>query len=211
MENILTWKSKFEAYHQEAPSSDGSHDINHFKRVWKLAESFASPQEDKLVILAACYFHDIVSYPKNDPRRSQSSVDAAQKANSILSGMGFPTDKLEGVKHCIEAHSFSANIQTQSVEAEIVQDADRMEALGAIGLARTFYVAGLMGSKLFSEEDPFAENREYDDKKYAIDHFEAKLFKLPGMMKTAAGQAEASKRARILQQYLADLRLELDA
>ncbi len=209
MENLTRWKETFENYLREHPSSDGSHDLSHFQRVWKMAESFSSAQEDRFTILAACYFHDIVSYPKNDPRRSQSSADAAVKAATILSNLGFPAEKIEGVKHCIEAHSFSANIQTETTEAEVVQDADRMEALGAIGLARTFYVAGLMGSNLFCAEDPFSENRSLDDKKYAIDHFQKKLLKLPSTMKTLKGKLEAEKRAQVLTRFLEDLESEL--
>jgi len=145
--------------------------------VWRLADKLSTNSEDKLTILAACYFHDIVNYPKNDSRRPQSSKDAAVKAKEILSSMGFPSSKLNRVAHCIEAHSFSANIKPETIEADIVQDSDRMESLGATGLARTFYVAGRMGSQLFDGEDPFAEHRDLNDSKYAIHHFKMKLFK----------------------------------
>lgn len=209
MTEFARWKSTFENYLREHPSSGGSHDISHFQRVWRMAESFCSDQEDKLTVLAACYFHDIVSYPKNDPRRSQSSVDAAVKTEEILLSLGFPAEKIENVKHCVEAHSFSAKIPTRTAEAEVVQDADRMEALGAIGLARTFYVSGLMGTKLFCAEDPFAKNRNLEDRKYAVDHFYEKLLKLPETMKTRAGKIEAEKRADVLRRFLEDLAEEL--
>lgn len=209
MTEILNWKQSFENVLRDHPSQDGSHDISHFQRVWKWADQFSGDRGDKLVILAACYFHDIVSYPKNDPRRSRSSVDAAAKATQILSGLDFPSDKLDLVKHCIEAHSFSAGIQTLTFEAEAVQDADRIEALGAIGLARVFYVAGLMGSRLFDSEDPFAEKRSLNDKIFAVDHFREKLLKLPATMKTPRGKIEAEKRADVLKRFLEDLRSEL--
>jgi len=211
MENseIEKWKKKFEDYHHANPSDDGSHDLSHFKRVWKLADKLSTNKADKLTILAACYFHDIVNYPKNDPRRAQSSTDAAKKAKEILANMDFPREKLDKVAHCIESHSFSANIKTQTIEAEIVQDSDRMESLGAIGLARTFYVAGLMGSQLFDGDDPFGKERELNDSKYALDHFTLKLLKLPDTMKTNAGKEEAIRRARILEKFLDDLRQEL--
>jgi uncharacterized protein len=206
---LESWKNKFENYLNEHPSNDGSHDISHFKRVWRLADRLSSNHEDKLVILAACYFHDIVNYPKNDSRRSQSSKDAALKAKEILLNMNFPQDKLDKVAHCIEAHSYSANIQPETLEAEIVQDSDRMESLGAIGLARTFYVSGRMGGQLFNADDPFAENRVLNDSLYAVDHFKVKLFKLPETMKTKAGKEEAIHRAKILEQFLNDLKDEL--
>lgn len=211
MENIEieNWKNKFEEYLNANPLDDGSHDLSHFKRVWRLADKLSSESEDKLTILAACYFHDIVNYPKNDPRRPQSSRDAAIKSKEILTNMNFPVDKLNSVAHCIESHSFSANIKPETIEAEIVQDSDRMESLGAIGLARTFYVAGRMGSQLFDGDDPFAQNRNLDDSQYAIDHFKTKLFKLPATMKTNSGKEEAIKRVRILEDFLDNLKEEL--
>lgn len=208
-EVISIWIDKFESYLDDHSFDDGSHDISHFRRVWKIANQLSNNEDDRLVILAACYFHDIVSYPKNDPRRSRSSKDAAIKTKSILMDMNFPSDKLDNVCHCVEAHSYSANIETQTSEARIVQDADRMESLGAIGLARTFYVAGRMGSQIFSSTDPFAKDRELDDSKFAIDHFKTKLLKLPETMKTVEGKKEAIKRAQILEVYLEQLRDEL--
>lgn len=211
MNNIKDWENKFQAYIKEAPNDDASHSLAHFKRVWNMAKKFAQGNNsvDELVLLAAAYFHDIVSYPKNHPDRALSSTHAAKKAAEILIEMGFPQEKIEKVCHCIEAHSFSANIVPKTMEAKIIQDADRMEALGAIGLARTFYVAGRMGSNLFHEEDPLAQNRELDDKAYALDHFEVKLLKLPKTMQTEMGKAEANKRAAVLLRFMADLRQEL--
>ncbi len=123
--------------------------------------------------------------------------------------MDFPKEKIQNVKHCIEAHSFSANLVPETLEAKIVQDSDRMEALGAIGLARTFYVAGRLGSKLFHESDPMAMDRNLDDHEYALDHFKVKLFQLPNTMQTKAGKEEALKRAKILTRFSEDLLSEL--
>ncbi|HDO7482899.1 TPA: HD domain-containing protein, partial [Escherichia coli] len=76
----------------------------------------------------------------------------------------FPAEKIEAVCHAIAAHSFSAQIAPLTTEAKIVQDADRLEALGAIGLARVFAVSGALGLALFDGEDPFAQHRPLDDK-----------------------------------------------
>ncbi len=121
---IRVWKEKFENYLDNRPLDDGSHDMAHAQRVWRLAEKLSSKKEDKLIILAACYFHDIINYAKSDSRRSQSSKDAAVKAEDILTQMSFPENKLRSVAHCILAHSFSAKIPTETQEARIVQDAD---------------------------------------------------------------------------------------
>jgi uncharacterized protein len=203
------WIKKIEDYLLSKTFADGSHDLHHFRRVWSVASELCEEQTDRLIVLAACYFHDIVSYPKNHPSRAISSQHAAIKASEILTELGFPSDKISGVKHAIEAHSFSAQIEPQTNEAKIVQDADRMEALGAIGLARTFYVAGMLGSKMFDAEDPFARERNLDDKSFALDHFFVKLFKLPGTMQTEKGRRIAMDRMQVLKKFVEDLGSEL--
>lgn len=194
-------------------NDDKSHDLSHFKRVWKLGQKLAEKGDDLEVILVSAYLHDIVSYPKNHPDRSLSSKHAAIKAREILAKpkfqITFNKSKIDQVAHCIEAHSFSANIPALTQEAKIVQDADRMESLGAIGLARTFYVAARIGSQLFDPIDPLAKNRELDDTKYALDHFETKLLKLPDTMQTIKGKREARKRAQLMIDFKKRLISEL--
>jgi len=87
------------------------------------------------VLTAACYFHDIVSLPKHPPDRSRSSVLAANRAIELLKAFcpSFPSALYGQIKHASEAHSFSANIETKTQEACIVQDADRLESLGPLG------------------------------------------------------------------------------
>lgn len=97
--------------------------------------------------------------------------------------------------HAIAAHSFSAGIAPETHEARILQDADRLEALGAIGLARMFAVSGLMGGQLYDPEDPLAQHRPLDDRAYALDHLEVKLFPLVETMQTATGREIAEERA----------------
>lgn len=107
-----------------------------------------------LVILTACYFHDIVSLAKNHPQRQRSSILAAEETRRLLREefVQFPAEKIEAVCHAIAAHSFSAQIAPLTTEAKIVQDADRLEALGAIGLARVFAVSGALSLALFDGE-----------------------------------------------------------
>jgi len=184
---------------------DGAHDLNHFERVWRNAQALLAhyPQADALVVLAACYLHDLVNVPKDDPRRSSASRLSAGLARERLAALGFPPDKLAGVAHAIEAHSFSAAVPATTLEARIVQDADRLDGLGAVGLARMFYIAGRMGSALAHGLDPLARERPLDDKAYALDHIDAKLARLPGMMQTDAGRALAAQRLATLTDFRA--------
>ncbi len=191
--------------------SDASHDINHARRVMRAALRIAATEGggDEGVIIAAAYLHDWVNLPKNDPNRARASEYSADAARPILASIGFASDRVEAACHAILAHSFSANIAPRTLEARALQDADRLEALGAIGLARVFSIAGQLGSSLFNGEDPFAKNRPLDDRRYAVDHFEVKLLRLPETMQTTAGRNMAEERADVMRSFLRSLASEL--
>lgn len=211
--DLFHWQQRFETRLTEHHAQgDAAHDISHFRRVWATAQRLAEDTDaDRLVILTACYFHDIVSLAKNHPERSRSSAMAAEKTLAILQSAfpDFPAERYAAVLHAIEAHSFSAAIAPRSEEAKIVQDADRLEALGAIGLARVFAVSGALNNILFDASDPFADRRELNDKTYALDHFQCKLLRLPQTMQTEKGRAMAIHNARFLVQFMAKLSAEL--
>lgn len=210
---IDSWKKKFNEYHSAHEVDDKSHDIGHFQRVFNTAMKIQSKLGgDELVILTACYFHDIVTLPKNHPNRNRSSILAAEKTLSILSNTfpNFPKALYPNVEHAICAHSFSAKIKPETIEAKIVQDADRLEALGAIGLARVFYTAGRLGNALFDGNDLFADNRALDEKSYALDHFQQKLLTLPRTMQTSEGRKMAKYNAKYLIHFMAKLAHEVD-
>ncbi|URR14839.1 phosphohydrolase [Citrobacter portucalensis] len=210
---LHNWQSRFEAWLADNHSGqDAAHDIFHFRRVWITAQKLSTDATvDWLVVLTACYFHDRVSLPKNHPERHCSSVLAAQETRRVLMRdfPDFPQQRLSAVCHAIEAHSFSAKIAPETLEAKIVQDADRLEALGAIGLARVFAVSGALGVALFDAEDPFARKRSLDDKQYALDHFQTKLLTLPLTMQTEQGRHLAQHNADFLLTYMAKLSAEL--
>jgi uncharacterized protein len=203
MHTIHTWQARLVEIAAAHAGDDGAHDLNHLHRVWQAARRLldAMPQADALVVLAACYLHDIINLPKNHPEREQASRRAAELACRVLRNAGFPEEKLPAVAHAIEAHSFSAGIRPETIEAKIVQDADRLDALGAVGLARLFYVAGRMGSALAHPADPLALQRVPDDRAFALDHIECKLAKLPATMQTDAGRALGEERLAWLREF----------
>lgn len=200
---FVLWRPRLIVIASENCDDDGAHDMAHLNRVWQAARTLLadSPQADSLVVLAACYLHDFVNLPKNHPERHLASRYAAKAAWEKLEQAGFPASKLEGVAHAIEAHSFSASIEPQTIEAQIVQDADRLDALGAVGLARMFYTAGRMGSVLAHPHDPFGLHRTLDDRAYALDHVECKLATLPEKMQTVAGRRLAEERLGWLRSF----------
>jgi len=197
---LATWRPRFVALAESAATAtagnDGAHDASHLERVWRGAQALLAhhPEADALVVMAASYLHDLVNLPKNDPERAQASRRSAALARYELAQLGFPAERLDAVAHAIEAHSFSAAIAPTTIEARIVQDADRLDALGAVGLARMFYIAGRMGSALAHPNDPLAENREPDDRAWSLDHIVVKLARLPEMMQTEAGRDLANER-----------------
>ena len=197
---------------QRDDGSDGSHDVHHARRVLRNALEIAGREggaTNQRVLMGAAYLHDLVNLPKDSPDRAQASRLSAEAAAPILRELGFDDDEIAATRHAIAAHSFSAQIPPETLEAKILQDADRMEAIGALGIARTFYVAGKLRSALFDGDDPFAQGRPLDDSKFGVDHFKAKLLGLADTMQTSAGREVAAERTRSMRRFLDDLAAEV--
>ena len=191
-----------EVLRQWGGQTDGAHDLGHLRRVWANCQRIAAGgPADLQVLKAAAYFHDLVNLPKSSPDRARASTLSAKAACAYLATTDFPAEKLEAVAHAITAHSFSASISPVTLEAKILQDADRLEALGAIGLARMFHVAGAMGALLFDADDPMAEARMLDDRRFSLDHLKTKLFTLTGTMHTAMGRRLAEDRVSFMRAF----------
>lgn len=203
------WQSKFEARLRDNHSGhDAAHDIF----------SFSSRLDDITKVEHGCDRRLAGGAGGVLLPRSRQFAEESSRSSSFV-GTGspetrrvlmrdfpdFPQQRLPAVCHAIEAHSFSAKIVPETLEAKIVQDADRLEALGAIGLARVFAVSGTLGVALFDAEDPFARQRSLDDKQYALDHFQTKLLTLPLTMQTEHGRHLAQHNADFLLTYMAKL------
>jgi uncharacterized protein len=146
---------------------------------------------------------------KNSPQRSSASRLAADRAGALLRAAAYPAQHIAAIEHAIEAHSFSACVAPQTLEAKVVQDADRLEALGAVGIARTLITGGANGTPFYNFSEPFPVTRVADDRTSIIDHFFTKLLTLTDTMQTAAGRAAAQQRAQFLKQFLAQLGSEM--
>ncbi|MEZ0261611.1 MAG: HD domain-containing protein [Alphaproteobacteria bacterium] len=207
---MTDWQKIFDQKAQELyPATDPSHDFLHIRRVVAAALKFARAEgADENVVLPAAYFHDFVNVPKNDPRRKQASTLSGEAAVEYLKGINYPAQYLDAIKHAIAAHSFSANITPETIEAKVVQDADRLDGLGAIGIARCFTVSALLARPFYCDGDIMAEHREADDKNYAIDHFFVKLFKTAETLQTKAAREEGAKRVAFMKEYLSQIARE---
>lgn len=207
---LTNWEPRFEAIVQHAMQPDAAHDLEHVRRVVTNARRLARAEgADLRIVLPAAWLHDCVAVPKDAPERSKASHLAAETATTWLRDAGYPPEHLPAIAHAIEAHSFSAGIAPQTLEAQVVQDADRLDALGAVGIARTFMVGGALGSRLYDPAEPHPTTRTPDDRRYVVDHFYAKLLHLAGQMQTASGRAEATRRTAFMRAYLDTLYREI--
>lgn len=191
-------------------SDDPAHDLAHFERVVATAKRLCEiEQADATIVIPAAWLHDLVNVPKNDPRRSQASRLSGEEATRFLRSIGYDETKLAPISHAIETHSFSAGLEPKTLEAKIVQDADRLDGLGAIGLARLFIVAGLLKRPIYSTNDPFCSEREVDDSRFTLDHIYKKLFVVADTLQTEAGRVEGARRRAVIENYLRDLAREI--
>jgi len=191
-------------------ANDSAHDFEHTIRVYKNAQKICKKEKaNEKLVLSAVLLHDIVSYPKSDKRSKTSAIKSAKKSKKILEKLDFTNKEITIISDAIKDHSFSQNKIPKTIEGKILQDADRLDALGAIGIARVFATGGSLKRPFYNIDDPFCKRRIPDDHTWTVDHFFAKLLKLESLMNTKSGKAEAKKRTRILKEFLNQLKQEL--
>jgi uncharacterized protein len=205
------WEPRFERFLAEQPGSDPGHGLAHVRRVVAMASRLCVTEGARgEIVLPSAWLHDCVHVAKDSPERSNASRIAAARAVEFLAAASYPSDCLPDIQHAIEAHSYSAGIAPRTVEAKIVQDADRLDALGAIGIARCIAVGAALGRPIYQVDDPFCAVREPDDSAASVDHFYTKLLTLAETMQTEAGRREARRRSEFMQGYLDQLRSEIE-
>jgi uncharacterized protein len=190
--------------------NDSAHDFVHVMRVLKNATMIAKKEKADIgIVTAAVLLHDLVTYPKSDRRSKNSALKSAEESKKILKKHGFNQGEIEIISDAIRDHSFSRGTIPQTLEAKILQDADRLDALGAIGIARTFAVGGSENRPFYNDKDPFCKRRSPDDKSWTVDHFYKKLLLLEEAMNTKTGRIEAGKRMKIIKKFLNELKKEI--
>lgn len=189
---------------------DGAHDLNHARRVVRNARRLAEAEQAHVeTCVAAALLHDLVYLPKNHPDSPRTAERSAEEARIWCAEIPALAPQADLIAGAIATHSFSGGGRPTSPEGAVLQDADRLEALGAIGLARCFATGGAMGAAMWHGEDPWGTHRLLDDKRHSLDHFELKLLKLAATMQTEAGRREAAVRHQVLLDFLAALKREL--
>ncbi len=186
-----------------------AHDRGHVQRVVANARAVGAVEGgDGLVIELAAILHDNVDLPKDDPRRKEASTLGARRAMEWLDGR-LSAARVELVGEAIRCHSYSAGIEAQSLEAQVVSDADNLDALGAIGIARAYEVGGSLGRRTLDVGDPLCRRREPDDQRFSTDHFFVKLLGLKARFYTDEGKRLAQERVDYMRDFLGQLEREV--
>ena len=140
--------------------NDPAHDFAHIMRVYQNAKKICKKEKaNEKLVLSAALLHDIISYPKSDKRSKNSSIESAKKSKQMLKKYDFNQNEINVVSDAIRDHSFSQNKSPETIEGKILQDADRLDALGAIGIARVFATGGSLGRPFYNTD--FRKNEEY--------------------------------------------------
>jgi uncharacterized protein len=190
--------------------NDPSHDFNHVTRVLNLSLQIAKEvHADEDILIPAVLFHDIIVHKKNSLKSKNEVNESALVAEKILSNVnGYPKKKINSVVQCIKECSFSKGLQASSLESQVLQDADRLEATGAIAIMRTFSSGGQMNSPFYPKEDPLCENGAIAFRS-SLDLFYNRLLVVQDTMNTTLAKKIAKQRTVFLKKFLKQLEIEL--
>ena len=190
------------------------HNIQHLERVVANAQRLIAAESQPIktsIVLAAAWLHDIV-----DDKVTTNPAQARREVAELLIKAGATLPERDAILEIMDRQSFSKNLQERqslSLEGQVVQDADRLDALGAIGIARTFYYGGSRGNDLYNDLPPRdlsqLSQEDYRQNQSSLAHFDEKLLKLADLMNTASGRALAQERTAFMHQYLAQFWAEI--
>lgn len=174
---------------------------------------------DMEILLVSAYLHDIarVKEDRDVTGETDHSVLGAKMSADILSNLGYSIEKIDRVKHCIISHRFRSGHRPESIEAKILFDADKLDVIGAVGLARTYMMSGQYGQSIdfdsenYSLEDNSDNNGRLKDmsKHSPFIEFECKYKKIPGRLYTPKAKEIAVERLAFMEQYFKRLKDEL--
>jgi uncharacterized protein len=203
--------NKLTALSQERQKKDDpSHDFEHVLRVLNLAVKIGkSVGADLDIVIPAALFHDTIVYKKTLPESQHESDESAEIAAEILRSLPeYPQEKIEQVKKCISECSFAKGVVPDSLESQALQDADRLEATGALGIMRTFAYMGYVHSPLYPHDDPLVKAGAVNLRS-GIDFFYTRLLLVEKTMHTKLGKEIAHTRGRFLETFLDEYKREL--
>ena len=210
MEQLVQHATKFI---KEVFQNDFSgHDFFHSMRVYRTAMKIAKAEHADLEVVAlAALLHDV-----DDRKLSPATAEKKENATRFMRSQNVPESEIRQVCQIIGEVSFKGtdSVRPSTPEGKCVQDADRLDALGAIGIARTFAYGGRHNRAIYDPELPsrtsMNQAQYYSSKSTSLNHFYEKLFLLEGMMNTETGKAIARKRTQYMQEFVEEFLREWD-
>jgi uncharacterized protein len=202
----------------QLPPGELAHDRHHIDRVYRWALRLSGEGGvDPDLAGAMALVHDLAFVPKDSPDRALGGERSAQLAGAVLASAGYIPIEVTAIAEAVRTSSWSRGLAPANALGVVLQDADRLDAIGAVGLLRTVACAQFMSKperpgRFYHDSDPFAvSGRALDDKAQAIDHCYAKLLKLAAGMHLPTAKAEAARRHAALVDFLGVLRRELSS
>ncbi|WP_290814698.1 HD domain-containing protein [Halovivax sp.] len=187
-----------------------AHDWRHVERVRSLAARLAAERDDvdETVLDLAVSLHDIGRPAEEAGEIDDHATWGAAEARRILDDRGADEGTIEAVAHCVLAHRYSNDVEPETIEARILCDADNLDALGAVGLARVFACAPVYGNPLYDSTLP-AELDESEAGRTSVNHVEKKILDLPDRMYTSGGRRLAADRSAFVERFLGRFEAEV--
>ncbi len=210
---------------KEMEGTDPSHDFLHVMRVYNLCLEIAKYEKnvDLEILKLSALLHDIARLKEDFDNTGEidHAVEGAKMAEKILTKFDFPKDKIEKIKECIISHRFRGGNEPKTIEAKILFDADKLDVIGAIGIARTFISVGLYKQKIYRDiniDEYIKENlsggkrdgRIIDVRKHAPNlEFETKFKYIPEKLYTKRGKEIALERIEYMKSFFERLKREI--
>ena len=192
--------------------AESGHDFDHVLRVLALAERLARVEGAEVeIVRAAALLHDIARADEDAANSGDHAQMAAERARALLLARGVVPERAEAVAHAIAAHRFRGSIAPQTLEAKILFDADKLDSIGAIGIARAYAISGVLNQRLWSEiaSDAVATREQHNSHHTAVAEFVVKLSKVRKRVHTATARQIADERHAFMAEFFDRLTREV--
>ncbi len=202
----------------EKELSCSAHKLDHVLRVYKLCILLSKYEKnvDLEILIPASLLHDIARVKESQDKTGKidHAVLGSQMAENILRDLEYEEEKIEKIKHCIIAHRFRSGNEPNTIEAKILFDADKLDAIGSVGIARCFMLAGQFGQSLSNDyisENTTENGRLKDVSKHSpIIEYEVKFKNIPSRLYTSKAKEIGSQRLEFMDEFFRRLRLEIE-
>lgn len=208
--SVVLWLRLREEAATRAEGTEPAHDFSHVERVVGNAVGIARAEEaNEAVVATAALLHELFNLPKSHPDSPKAGDICAEHAHALLRRVDAPSTMIDPVCAAIRDHAFSKGVVPDALESRILQDADRLDAIGAIGLARMWATCADMKRPFYAPEDPFCSAREPDDKQWGLDHVFKKLLLIPSRLHLETSKRMAHDRVAFIHVFMAQLQREI--